>query len=136
MREIYSLAFWELSQLFNRLEFWRLRINDYLEAVEDRHLKVQEDQVVLWSPRGSELQDLVDRSLAIKGRVQVQLGFELSQNLFHHKEVISRIVYYEDPDSLREASPFYQGLRGAIPLQSVRWCQIFHDHLRKGWLWR
>jgi hypothetical protein len=51
-------------------------------------LKVKEDQVVLRGPEGSELQDLVDRGLTIEGRVQVQLGFELGQNLLHHKEVV------------------------------------------------
>jgi len=93
MPEVYSLTFGKLSQLFNRLEL-RLRINDYLEAVEDWHLKVQEDQVVLRGPRGSEFQDLVDRGLAIEGRVQVQLGFQLGQDFFHHKEVVGRIIYY------------------------------------------
>jgi hypothetical protein len=57
-------------------------------------LKVKEDQVVLRGPEGSELQDLVNRGLTIEGRVQVQLGFELGQNLLHHKEVVGRIIYY------------------------------------------
>ena len=108
----------------------------YLEAVEDWHLKVQEDQVVLRVTWGSEFQDLVDRGLAIEGRVQVQLGFQLGQDLFHHKEVVGRIIYYKDPDSLREATSLYQGLRGTIPLQSVRWSQIAQSLLTKGRLRR
>ena len=83
-------------------------------------MNVKEDQVVLRGPGGSEFQDLVDRGLTIEGRVQVQLGFELGQNLFHNKEVVGRIIYYKDPESLRKATSFYQRLRGAIPLHRVR----------------